>query len=120
MRWLNAVLAAILLFFAALQYNDPDPLVWGSIYGLAAVWPLLAAWRPALLREVLIARLGAIASAVLFLVGFAWLAPTIGRNWIHVEEARESLGYLICAVSTALALWSSWSPGGRAGKAQAA
>ena len=91
MRWLNAALAAILLFFAALQYNDPDPLVWGPIYGLAAVWSLLAAWRPALLGGFLV-RLGATVSAVLFLLGFAWLAPTIGRDWIHVEEAREAFG----------------------------
>jgi hypothetical protein len=105
MRWLNAAFAAILLFFAALQYNDPDPLVWGPMYGLAAVWSLLAAWRPALLGGFLV-RLGATVSAVLFLIGFVWLAPTIGRDWIHVEEAREAFGYLISAVSTALALWT--------------
>lgn len=37
MRWLNAVLVAILLFFAALQHNDTDPLFWGPAYGLAAL-----------------------------------------------------------------------------------
>lgn len=51
-------------------------------------------------------RLGAVVSAGLFLLGFAWLAPTIGRDCIHVEEAREALGYLISAVSTTVALWT--------------
>ena len=106
MRWLHIVLSAVLIIFAALQYNDPDPYFWGPIYGLAALWALLAAWRPALLGGRTAVRLGAVACAVLFLVGFAWLAPTISRYWLHVEEAREALGYLICAVSTGLALWT--------------
>jgi hypothetical protein len=54
-----------------------------------------------------------VACAVLFLVGFAWLAPTISRDWLHVEEAREALGYLICAVSTGLALWTGLRWGAR-------
>jgi hypothetical protein len=98
MRWLHIVLSVVLIIFAALQYNDPDPYFWGPIYGLAALWALLGG-RTAV-------RLGAVACAVLFLVGFAWLAPTISRDWLHVEEAREALGYLICAVSTGLALWT--------------
>ena len=106
MRWLHAVLGVILIFFAALQYNDPDPYFWGPVYGFAALWALLAAWRPALLGGRSAMRLGAVACAILFLIGFAWLEPTIGRDWIHVEEAREALGYLICAVSTGLTLWT--------------
>ncbi len=114
MRWLNAVLAAILVCFAALQYNDPDWYFWGPVYLVAAGWAGLAAWQPAVLSGRAITRWLAVASAALFLVGFASLEPAIGRDWIHVEEARESLGYLICTVSTALALWAAWRrPGAR-------
>jgi hypothetical protein len=111
MRWLHIVLGAVLIIFATLQYNDPDPYLWGPIYGFAALWALLAAWRPALLGGRTAVRLGAITCAILFLIGFAWLAPTIGRDWIQVEEAREALGYLICAVSTGLALWTGLRQG---------
>ena len=38
MRWLHIVLSAVLIIFAALQYNDPDPYFWAPIYGLAALW----------------------------------------------------------------------------------
>jgi hypothetical protein len=39
-----------------------------------------------------------------FLLGFASLAGTVGADWIHVEEAREAFGYLICAAATGFAL----------------
>jgi hypothetical protein len=105
MRTVHVVLCGILLFFAALQYNDPDGLYWSLVYLLAAAWSLLAAFAPQLLRSSLLARIGALLSIVLFLLGFVSLASQLGPGWIHNEEARESLGYLICAVTTALAVW---------------
>jgi hypothetical protein len=107
MRIVCGVLCAILIFFAVLQYNDPDLLFWGAVYLLAAVWCGLAAWRPNLLREAEVLRYGAYASIALFGVGFLALAPTIKSNWIHIETAREAFGYLICAVATILACWTA-------------
>jgi hypothetical protein len=109
MRIVNILLAIVLVFFAALQYNDPDVLYWAVVYMLAAAWCLVAIARPRLLAENGALRTGALVSVGLFLVGFFWLAPTIGANWIHVEEARESFGYMICAVATAVALMSARS-----------
>ncbi len=107
MRVLHAVLCFILLVFAAAQYNDPDWYYWGPIYLIAAYWSFLAARTPERLVSWPPARYGAPVSIVLFLIGFAWLAPTISSNWIHVEEAREAFGYLICAATTAIAIWDA-------------
>lgn len=107
MRVANTALGAVLLLFAALQYNDPDALYWGAVYVLAASFPILALLRARPLARLPALRMGAWAAAGLFLLGFASLAGTIGADWIHVEEAREALGYLICAGATAFALLSA-------------
>jgi len=107
MRAVHAVLCAILLLFAALQYNDPDWHYWGLVYLLAAGWSSMAAFAPQRLQSWRPAQIGAALSIPLFLVGFASLAHELGPDWIHNEEARESLGYLICAVTTALSLWDA-------------
>jgi hypothetical protein len=105
-RWLRAgnfVMAAAFLFSVAVQYNDPDPIRWALIYGLAA-WACIASLRGRL-RWPLPAAVGAVA--------FGWaaaLAPhVIGRTTFSalfesfhminevVEEAREMGGLLIVA-----------------------
>ena len=123
MRFVHATLLTILILFAAVQFNDPDWYYWGAVYLLAAAWSCLALWRPERFVSWPVARFGAPISIVLFLAGFASLASYIGPGWIHVEEARESLGYLICAAATAFALWESRlrarrSVAGTAGQAQ--
>lgn len=105
MRAVHMVLCGTLLFFAALQYNDPDWYYWGPVYLVGAFWPLAAVRAPQLFQSSLLARIGAPLSIALFLLGFASLANQLGPGWIHNEEARESLGYLISAATTALALW---------------
>lgn len=107
MRAVHVVLCGVLLLFAALQYNDPDWYYWGPVYLLAAIWSFLAGLAPQLLRSSLLARIGAPLSIVLFLLGFVSLASQLGSGWIHNEEARESLGYLICAATTTLAVWDA-------------
>src|SRR6185295_3301933 len=37
MKIFNLIFCIIFIFFAALQYNDPDPYIWIPIYGYAAV-----------------------------------------------------------------------------------
>lgn len=106
MRAVHAVLCVLLLFFAALQYNDPDWLYWGLVYLLSAIWPFLAAVAPRHMQSSPLAHVCA-AISLLFLIGFLSLAHQLGPGWIHNEEARESLGYLICALATALAVWDT-------------
>lgn len=107
MRWLCGLLAIGLVFFAYLQIDDPDWWFWGPVYLLGALWPAIAALAPDrfAVRPPVLA--GAWVSVALFTLGFLWLAPTIDRDWIHVEEAREALGYLICAAAGLLAIWTA-------------
>lgn len=42
MKIFNLFFCIVFIFFAALQYNDPDPYVWVPIYGYAAVLCWLA------------------------------------------------------------------------------
>ena len=48
MRIVNGVLCLFLILFTAVQYNDPDVLLWVLIYGIGAVFTGLAAYRPGL------------------------------------------------------------------------
>jgi hypothetical protein len=107
MRILSGLLALVLALFAYLQIDDPDPHIWIPIYLLGALWPAIAAFGPGRYAARPPVRIGAWLSAAFFLAGFLWLAPTIGRDWIHVEKARESIGYLICAVATLVGIWTA-------------
>lgn len=109
-RW---ALAAVLVLFAALQLNDPDGLLWVGVYGSAAVWCIVAAQRPGLLSRVPALKLAAIASVVLYLVGFVFEirefnAAFLSRSMMApgVEATREAFGLLICAAVTAYVVWA--------------
>ena len=103
LRVANWVMTAAFLFSVAVQYNDPDPIRWMLIYGLAALACILKLRHR--LRWYFPAALGATA--------FGWaasIAPrVIGKttfgdmfqSWEMinsvVEEAREMGGLLIVA-----------------------
>lgn len=93
------------LLFVVLQYNDPDPLIWMVAYGMAALACFMAAANKTAPAILWLAAALYIACAI-----FVWPARfegiRIGGGDIkHIEEARESLGLLLCAVSfTCLAL----------------
>ena len=80
MRVLCGVLAALLVLFAAVQYDDPDPLFWGAVYAVAAAWCGLAAFRPALLRTG-VARVLLVASLVVTAWGVVAFFPDAERWW---------------------------------------
>jgi Transmembrane family 220, helix len=92
----------IFLFCVAVQYNDPDPIRWMTIYGLAAICCLLFVLR----------KLPRYLPIAVALAAFVWaltIVPTlIGKaipmkevfGTMHmlspgVEEAREMGGLLI-------------------------
>jgi hypothetical protein len=107
MQLAHNILLTMLLIFAGLQINDPDWYYWGPVYLLAAYWSYLAANEPGRFTSWPIAQYGAPVCIVLFLIGFVSLLPYVKSGWIHIEEARECFGYLICAATTAFAVWSS-------------
>lgn len=108
MRYVNALLCALLSLFAIAQYNDPDALLWAPIYGVPAVWAGLAAWRPAGLSRSRVA-LGALGACLLLaLAGTIYMWPADFSVWWDVEEVREDIGLMIVTgalLVVALSLW---------------
>lgn len=110
MRVVCGVLALLLVLFAAVQVNDPDPLFWGVIYVAAAVWCALAALRPALLRTG-VARALLVLSLGLTAWGVVAFFPASERWWsIDVwwpeasgETSREGMGMMVVAAAMAAA-----------------
>ncbi len=100
---LNYLFLALFVFSVIVQYNDPDPLVWMSVYGLAAAACLVALKRPlhwqlpgALLLYAAIWA-ATIAPRVGGRVRFGELFEAWEMKDLRVEEAREFGGLLIVA-----------------------
>lgn len=103
------------LLFAYWQFNDPDPIIWVSIYAYAAIMSALAAAG----RYPVILLLS---SSVLCLVGGIYFFPASISSWVmqewqqqdlsmktmEMEEARESFGLLLVAGITGLAALLGW------------
>jgi hypothetical protein len=99
MRYANIALGLLMLAFAAVQYNDPDPHVWVPIYMVPATWAFAAAWRLSGIAAAPAAvLLGACVLAYLVLVVYYWpQAPGFWRKdvWWEAEEAREGMGMMM-------------------------
>lgn len=99
-----AAILLVLMFvaFAAVQYNDPDPWLWMPVYLIYAGIALSAATRP--LNSMW--YVFAFAVPLIFAL-FQWpeqwegLGETMMNE--NTERARESLGLLICSVSSLIA-----------------
>jgi len=99
MRIVNGVLCLLLILFTAVQYNDPDYLLWILIYGIGAVFTGLAAYRPGLFTSPRLAT-----AFILFLAvsigGVYYYWPTTPGWWMQdvwweTETAREGMGMMI-------------------------
>ncbi|MEK7257963.1 MAG: transmembrane 220 family protein, partial [Bacteroidota bacterium] len=104
MKILNLVLAALFVLFAALQYNDPDPLRWAAMYvfvagvcgfaafgkynkyvlwaGIAVCLVWLAVWLPEFLNWLD--------------MGAPNIATSMKAETPYIEYTREFFGLLIC------------------------
>lgn len=98
MRYVNIVLGLLMVAFAAVQYNDPDPHVWVPVYLVPAAWAFAAAWRlPRVAAAPAAVLLVACLVAYLALVVYYWpQAPGFWHKdvWWVVEEAREGMGMM--------------------------
>ena len=108
MRILSGVACAILVLFAAVQYDDTDALFWAAAYGGAALWCGLAAARPAMLARAPLNALAGL-SALAALGGMIWFwpdAPGWWRRevWWVTETAREGMGMMIVFAALLLAI----------------
>jgi len=98
MRYLHILLGLLMAAFAAVQYNDPDALLWIVIYLVPAAWAFAAAFRPAQVRSLAGERLLWVTVAIgVGTTVFYW--PTVPNFWLKdvwgVEEtAREGMGVM--------------------------
>ena len=90
MRWVYSAVALIFGAFAAVQYNDPDGLIWIAAYLYAAAVTI----PPIRGRHTVFPLLG----LVIYLVWAITLIGSVDAHWLEVEEARECLGLLIAAL----------------------
>ena len=118
-RAIDLVLAVFLVGCAAVQYNDPDPLLWIALYGSGAVLLALAAlgWRRRWAVAIVLGAYAAMGATVL--PGFVdWLLHYPGGDLVapmsadhpHIEMSREFVGLLIAAACVA----PLWPRGARA------
>ena len=100
-RLLHGVMAALFFFGGAVQYNDPDPLVWMAIYVAAGTTCVLAVirrlrwWFPAVIGAIALVWAATFMPAVLPNVRIPQLFAAWEMADIRVEEGREMYGLLI-------------------------
>lgn len=89
---LNGIMLVLFVSWAGFQYNDPDPLIWIAVYGLAALGCLLF-----FLGQL--PRHAGWAYVVLCLVGALYLLVRViaDNEFIFDEQGREMIGLLISA-----------------------
>lgn len=118
MKYLSIFFALMFLAFAALQVNDPDPVLWILIYGVMAVVSVMGIFD-FYNRRLLIGLV------VLFIIYMIILYPGVAE-WYHqddrsvlfddvmkmeypyIEESREFLGLLICQAVLAIYLFRAF------------
>ncbi len=103
-RLLNATMAVLFLFGAAVQYNDPDPFRWTAIYLAASAACVLAAlrrlpwWFPALTAAVALVWAATFASRAFPAIRIAELFSAWEMASERIEEAREMYGLLLIGI----------------------
>ena len=98
MRYVHIVLGLLMVAFAAVQYNDPDALLWIVIYLVPAAWAFAAAFRPAQVRSLAGERLWLSVAIGAATTVFYWpTMPGFWRKdvWWVEETAREGMGVMI-------------------------
>lgn len=102
---LGVIFGLLFLLFAVFQYNDPDPLLWISIYLIAAALSVAAGFGR-------VSNTVLVVACILYGVGVIYWWPeqfegvgdsmrdaTTGALLKNVEEGRESLGLAMCSIA---------------------
>ena len=107
-RILNFVLFVVFLLFAYVQMNDPDPVIWFSIYFLVAILSLVSAFRgiPMILLYAVFAGL-VLYSGFHFPYVVEWMVSEEPKDLFgemsddkyYIEGTREFLGLLIALLA---------------------
>lgn len=101
MKGVNRLMAVLFGIAAGLQYNDPDPLRWMAIYGVAGLACLFAGRlprpAPAIIGLAALAWAAVLAPGVIGRVSIGELFESYAMKSEPVEEAREMGGLLLVA-----------------------
>jgi len=101
---MHSVFLLLMLLFIAVQFNDPDGLLWTAIYSVPALLMLLCIVRPncfAALNGRLI-RWFAVALMVVGTILFWPKTPGFWQQavWWETESAREGMGMMVALLVT--------------------
>ncbi len=104
MKTFNIILALLFLSFGIVQYNDPDPFLWITIYGVTAIVCALAAFKkyyvPLILGGLAISAFELVTTLPEFInwinMGMPNIARTMKAETPFVEYTREFLGLVLC------------------------
>lgn len=113
-RVINAVFVLLFVVSAALQYNDPDPLVWVAMYLAAAGAALLAMHRRhGWIAAFFVGAVAAVWAAILWAdsapyVSYADFVGKMSEKGGKVEVMREAGGLTIVAVWLAVVAMAGW------------
>lgn len=95
---LASLFTLLFIISAALQYNDPDPIIWICIWGTAAMLSILF-----LLNKV--SSVITLIAGILSLLGFLYVFPSNFQGFsldageaTSIEQGREAFGLLIIAL----------------------
>lgn len=95
---IGIILSLLFVSFAAMQYNDPDTLVWVLIYLAAAFLSLMAAYGKVRIIFLAIACTAAVIGAF-YMWPEKYEGLEVGGGDIkNIEEAREALGLLLIGI----------------------
>lgn len=104
-RILGVILGLCFMGFAVVQYNDPDPLAWMTVYLIAALLSVAAGFGKVNNSLLLIAFIAYAVGVVYWWpeqyegVGDSMRDATTGALLKNVEEGREALGLAICSLA---------------------
>jgi Transmembrane family 220, helix len=108
MRIVNFVLAAMFLVFAFVQVNDPDPVIWILIYGIMAIFSIMAIFEFYPKKFLIGVLILFVLYSFVYIPGLQeWLRQgnksalfdnVAKMEHLYIEESREFLGLLICII----------------------
>lgn len=114
MKILFGALTLIFVIFAALQYNDPDPLMWILYYLAVSVITGAAAIGKYLKWLVMAVAAVSVVGLVYYFPGvYDWainhnaenIAQQMKADKLYIEETREFFGLIISLAAVALVYW---------------
>lgn len=110
---LSLVFTLLFLAFAAVQYNDPDALLWVYAY-LVPAFISFSAFRNQFNKTLIgVVFIGSVLGAIAFFPFGHWegVALKDGMKTMNIEYARESLGLAVVALASAIHLAQAYAGG---------